>query len=228
MKSIGLVLTIVMVCLTLATHAKSATIFDNGMGNISSGLFSGYYSYNGFPESGFAVDDFSFGTQTTITDIHWRGYYGPDNNPPTEDLFQIVIFAPDVTSGGPDSSQVLYVTSGSEIVSRFDTGFDYYTSDIYEYSTFIQQPFIAAKDEVYWLMIYNFAYSTDTLWFWSASIGDGNGYTSDDLQNWDQAYSKNAFLLTNDAAPVPEPSTFLLLGGGLAGLAFVVRRRRKE
>ena len=30
------------------------------------------------------------------------------------------------------------------------------------------------------------------------------------------------------AAPVPEPSTILLLGGGLAGLAFYTRRRRKE
>ena len=31
-----------------------------------------------------------------------------------------------------------------------------------------------------------------------------------------------------DAPPIPEPSTFLLLGTGLAGLAFAVRRRRKE
>lgn len=34
--------------------------------------------------------------------------------------------------------------------------------------------------------------------------------------------------LDNGPAPVPEPSTFFLLSGGLAGLAFVARRRRKE
>ena len=36
------------------------------------------------------------------------------------------------------------------------------------------------------------------------------------------------FGINQAPAPVPEPSTFLLLGSGLAGLVFVARRRRKE
>ncbi len=36
------------------------------------------------------------------------------------------------------------------------------------------------------------------------------------------------FATDGSPAPVPEPSTILLLGSGLAGLAFVARRRRKE
>jgi hypothetical protein len=38
----------------------------------------------------------------------------------------------------------------------------------------------------------------------------------------------NGFEQRFSQAVIPEPSTFLLLGGGLAGLAFYARRRRKE
>ncbi len=45
----------------------------------------------------------------------------------------------------------------------------------------------------------------------------------------DKDFSTPSYLyIDNVGAPVPEPSTFLLLGAGLAGLGFVVRRRRKE
>ena len=38
----------------------------------------------------------------------------------------------------------------------------------------------------------------------------------------------HATVTNNSPAPVPEPSTFLLLAGGLAGLAFIARRRKNS
>jgi hypothetical protein len=61
---------------------------------------------------------------------------------------------------------------------------------------------------------------------------DGNNNTLTLVQSvFTLDYTSNPTLenpTVGDVAVVPEPSTFLLLGGGLAGLALVVRRRMKE
>ena len=61
------------------------------------------------------------------------------------------------------------------------------------------------------------------------------GITGDDMLcawwNYYRHYDTDTYgtvtaTLTYDYAPIPEPSTFLLLGGGLAGLAFYRRKRK--
>lgn len=49
------------------------------------------------------------------------------------------------------------------------------------------------------------------------------------FDNWGLDAGPWVYALTIDGfTPIPEPSTFLLLGGGLAGLAFAVRRKRQR
>ena len=61
----------------------------------------------------------------------------------------------------------------------------------------------------------------------------GNAWAAGDLSlyYWDSISADNvdsiSVTINDDPAPVPEPSTFLLLGSGLAGLGFYARKRKK-
>jgi len=66
--------------------------------------------------------------------------------------------------------------------------------------------------------------STFDIWSIEISFATGTGFKTRGIGLAFDNFSPASATIT----PVPEPSTFLLLGGGLAGLAFAVHRRRKE
>jgi hypothetical protein len=167
-----------------------------------------------------AADDFALEEGSNIiTDVHWWGVYF--DNAVFDDDFTIQILS-DI-SGAPGSE----VQSVTDIdVERTATGEQNQLGfDIYQYFICLETPIELTADTRYWLSIYNDG-SNSGIWEWSSSLIDGNAYFSEDGGLTWQALAGSeegvqgleaAFELTDDCI-VPEPSTMLLLGIGLAAI----------
>jgi hypothetical protein len=205
-------------------NANASILYDNGVtiANWDNSYLSSELQDGTFTQ--YSADDFTLSSTSIIQDVHWLGNYFPTDSPPTSDDFVVRIYN--------DNGGVPF-DFGSEIysyvlpsVTRTDTGFDFDNTNVYEYSAIID-PFLAQAGDTYWLEIFNQIENVG--WFWGFSFEDA-GNTAyryiPGFPDWENVPLESAFQLTGTV--VPEPSTFLLLGGGLAGLAFVVRCRRKE
>ena len=206
------------VVLTMMTGgAFAAVIYDNGVPDERYIWFSDT-SYSSFRNA----DSFILQSGlNTITDIHWWGAYYTENTPPQADNFTIKIYETAAVAALPGS---LLYTNHIGAVTRADsnlTGLD--GLDIYAYSFFLD-PLSLTAGTTYWLEIMNATLNESNIWGWSTA-SDTPGHALWDGSSWLTRDDELAFYLTNDATPVPEPSTFLLLGAGLAGLA-VWRRKR--
>ena len=171
--------------------------------------------------------EFVLGGASTITDVHWWGFYAADT---TTDLiaiddFSIRIFA-DTGSGPEVNPTLLDINVGS--VSRVDTGLaSSFGGNIFSYSVDIA-PVALTTGTTYHISIVNHTVGDLDDWVWALTGGSTAVWERDfDGESWVGPYNDEmAFYLTNDNAPIPEPATLSLLGMGVVGL--IARSRRSK
>ena len=174
---------------------------------------------------------------STITDIHWWGIYGANNlgqQALHDDDFTIRIFS---STGFAVDTPAIYQNNVGNDVNRTDTGLDVPVTgtdttvrpyDLFSYWVDID-PLVLLPNTFYLLSIFNDTTGHINSWSWSrSSTNSGVGVSafraasleSPDGNPWNPLSGDMAFHLT----AVPEPTTLLALGLGLAGLGFARKR----
>ncbi len=181
------------------------------------GAAQGWVSDSGQPQ--FTADDFTLATPSVLTDFHWWGGY--TNTPRPEDApvdsFSLTFYS--------DLASLQSFTGGMAVsltnLSRTSTGdFSPLGNAIFSYSADFVSGLVLGPGTYYALLV---GHAGPRYFGWSTTApntGDLTWIRTSD-GNWGQAQTGQAFEVTGN--PVPEPTTLLLLGSGLAAVA--ARRR---
>lgn len=184
------------------------------------------------------AENFVVKSPTTITEIKiWGGYWWQDKAP-ANDNFTVIFHNDAGGSIGTKAAEPGFTTS------RDDAGATWVNMKwcstcngsalVFEYTLTMTDP-VFLGSETYWVEIYNdttgHTANNDFFWVWGyldlVNGIDGLAWTQASAPGSDWNYDSTGNFAIEITA-VPEPSTLLLLGSGLVGLAFYSRRKFRK
>lgn len=184
-------------------------------------------------------ETFSLSQSSTIDSIEWQGSYATNNFavPGTADATQFVVNLYHCSTGdcNAESFPVFAATEAFTPAQAHETFVgvadplflgEPIAVSVYNYQVNYTTPFTVDAG-TYALVLETTIPDETTAWFWDGGTGgDGVSYTPlggvNQQQNFDLAFS---ILGTATPAPTPEPSSLMLFGTGLVGVAAIARRR---
>jgi len=202
-----LLLSVVLVAPALA----DPTLYTNGPinGNISAYSFTGAYGWE-------MANSFVLGTTSTVTSFSIGAWVLPGDQPSTVTW--------EIVSGGPDWLGGTVLGSGNATFSNqfWGLGFGYY--DVY--TSTVSGMNVNLNGGTYWLELLNGATLTaGNPIYWDendgSSLAEQGSYGVDVGPVGSEAFTING----NTGSTTPEPSSILLFGSGILGLAGVLRRK---
>jgi len=202
------IFTMAAVCAFAAGGARADLIFDNGAPNTDSPrAISSIYTL---------ADDFSMGTDSTVTNVGFYYYNGAGS---TTDV-SYAIYSDD--GGAPGT---VLASGDAQNFSGTDTGQQEYAGEDVFLGTFdLATSFNATANTTYWLALSNGSYFT----FWATTDANGTyGAQGSSGGGFGGLGTQQAFYLDGTASSIstPEPASLLLFGAGLIGLGGMRRKK---
>ncbi len=211
--------------LALAVPAPSITLVDQPLDIGLVGSFSNFVSPAASVQQ--IADDFHLPARTTLETLAWAGYYNQGGSMANPVDFKIRFFADDGGSPG-----VPVVVSLADYDVAVDAA-SFTGSGVFTYA--LALPALTLDPGSYWISIMEsdpdnaFAGTTDWLWARHDNAALESAFRLNDAEAWSITGGNRALTITGRAAPsIPEPATALLLGVGIATIAFLGRRHLGE
>jgi hypothetical protein len=188
-----------------AIPASASTLYNN---TTASSYLSGADSF----EVGFSItDSFTLSSASTITDATFASW-----TPLGDTLTSIQWAIATAPFGGTTLDSGTQLDPYTSTVTADVDGI--YSIDLNDIS--IGSLSLAAG--TYWLQLSDATASDGGLAFWDISYGPSAAYVDN---RGDRQIPSETFTIQGNASVTPEPSSFLLLGSGLVGLASMIRRK---